>query len=252
MAYDMNNAEHSPLWFADTSINYWLNRGMPAEKIILGMPLYARPSWKQFRHLVAENREYAYLDHVASAPLESYYNGLNTLREKTFIAMKKAGGVMLFDVNEDTDDETSVVSMIHGLQGRTAGYSQEELKNYVTVILNGRELVFTKEEGFGVPFIDGANRTMIPFRKPVEAIGAAVGYNQVKKEVTAVKGDTTVKLVIGENRIFVNGEETVMDTKAVVRDGRTYIPVRAVFSAFGYDLTWHAGSNTVYITEAEI
>lgn len=251
MAYDMNNAEHSPLWFADTSINYWLNRGVPAEKIILGMPLYARPSWKQYRHLVAENPEYAYLDHVASASLESYYNGLNTLREKTFIAMNKAGGVMLFDVNEDTNDETSVVSMIQDLQGRTAGYSQEELKKYVTVILNGRELVFTKEEGFGAPYIDGANRTMIPFRKPVEAIGASVSYDQDKQEVTAVKGDTTVKLAIGENRIFVNGQETVMDTKAVIRDGRTYIPVRAVFSAFGYDLAWHGGSNTVYITEAE-
>ncbi|MEL7659101.1 MAG: glycoside hydrolase family 18 protein, partial [Bacillota bacterium] len=27
MAYDMNNQDHSPLWFAETSINYWLTRG---------------------------------------------------------------------------------------------------------------------------------------------------------------------------------------------------------------------------------
>jgi hypothetical protein len=55
--------------------------------------------------------------------------------------------------------------------------------------------------------------------------------------------------VIGENRIFVNGQEAAMDTKAVIRDSRTYIPVRAVFSAFGYDLAWHGGSNTVYISK---
>lgn len=249
MAYDMNNAEHSPLWFAETSINYWLNRGVPAEKIILGMPLYARPSWKQYRHLVAENPEYAYLDYVASAPLESYYNGLNTLREKTFIAMKKAGGVMLFDVNEDTDDETSVVSMIHGLLSRTGGSSQKELKRHVTVILNGRELAFLKEEGYGVPFIDENNRTMIPFRKPVEAIGANVSYDKDSRTVTAVKGDVTVRLTIGESVISVNGREDVMDTKAVILDDRTYIPLRAVFSAFGYDFTWHGNSNTVYIRE---
>lgn len=36
-----------------------------------------------------------------------------------------------------------------------------------------------------------------------------------------------------------------MDTKTVIRDGRTYIPARAVFSAFGYDLTWHGGSITL-------
>ena len=32
--------------------------------------------------------------------------------KKTILAAKKAGGVMLFDVNEDTNDETSIVSMI--------------------------------------------------------------------------------------------------------------------------------------------
>ncbi len=249
MAYDMNNAEHSPLWFADTSVNYWLNRGVPADKIILGMPLYARPSWRQYRHLAAENPEYAYLDHVTSGGIESYYNGLNTLREKTYIALEKAGGVMLFDVNEDTEDETSVVSMIHDLQARTAGYSREDLKQYVTVVLNNRELVFLKEDGYGVPFIDNGNRTMIPFRKPVEAIGATINYDEDRKEITAEKDGITVKLVIGENKIYVNGQETAMDTKAVLKDGRTYIPLRAVFSAFGYDLAWHGGSNTVYITE---
>lgn len=249
MAYDMNNAEHSPLWFADTSINYWLNRGVPAEKIILGMPLYARPSWKQYRHLVAENPEYAYIDHIADATLESYYNGLNTLREKTYIAMKKAGGVMLFDVNEDTEDETSVVSMIQDFQNRTEGYSKEELKQSVFVILKNREMVFLNEDGYGVPFIDDNNRTLIPFRKPIEAIGASVSYDVNNRVVSAVKGDITVKFTIGESMIFVNGKEVAMDTKAVIKDNRTYIPLRAVFSAFGYDAAWHGSSNTVYITE---
>jgi len=249
MAYDMNNSDHSPLWFAETSIDYWLNRGVPAEKIILGMPLYARPSWKQYRHLVAENPEYAYLDHVASSPLESYYNGLNTLREKTCIAMKRAGGVMLFDVNEDTGDETSVVSMIYELRNRTDGYSKEELKQYISVILDNRELTFLKEEGYGVPYIDSNNRTMIPFRKPVEAIGASVSFDDNKKEVTAVKGEITVRLTIGESVILVNGQETAMDTQAVIKDGRTYIPLRAVLSAFGYDVAWHGSSSTVYITQ---
>lgn len=249
MAYDMNNAEHSPLWFAETSVNYWLNRGVPAEKIILGMPLYARPSWKQYRDLAAENSEYAYIDYAATSPVESYYNGLNTLREKTYIAMKKAGGVMLFDVNEDTIDETSVVSMIHDLQGRTESYSKEELKQYIPVILNNRELVFLKEEGYGVPFIDANNRTLIPLRKPLEAIGASVSYDENSRVVTAINNNITVKVTIGENTAYINGEKVVMDTKAVIQDGRTYIPLRAVLSAFGCDIGWHSNSNTVYITE---
>lgn len=119
MAYDMNNADHSPIWFFENSISYWLNRGLPPEKIVMGVPLYAKPSWKQYRHLVAENPEYAYSDYAPTTPLESYYNGLNTLREKTIIALNRAGGIMLFDVNEDTNDENSVVSMINDILNRT-------------------------------------------------------------------------------------------------------------------------------------
>lgn len=113
MAYDASNTDHSPLWFSETSIDYWLNRGVSKENIVLGMPLYAKPSWMQYRHLVAMNPDYAFTDYAPTAPLESYYNGMNTLREKTRLAMNKAGGVMLFDVNEDTNDDYSIVSMIH-------------------------------------------------------------------------------------------------------------------------------------------
>lgn len=116
MSYDMNNEDHSPMWFYENSLSYWLNRGISPEKIVMGLPLYAKPSWLQYRQLVAINPDYAYTDYVPTTPLESYYNGLNTLREKTIIALNRAGGVMLFDVNEDaSDDEYSAVSMIDRL-----------------------------------------------------------------------------------------------------------------------------------------
>ncbi len=112
MSYDMNNDQHSPFWFANTSIDYWLNRGADTENIVLGMPLYARPTFMQYRHLAENNKELAYSDYAIIDGKESHYNGLPTLCKKTVLAAKKAGGVMLFDVNEDTNDETSVVSMI--------------------------------------------------------------------------------------------------------------------------------------------
>jgi len=247
MAYDMNSEAHSPIWFSETSIDYWLNRGVPSDEIVLGMPLYARPSWLQYRHLVAQNPEYAYTDYAPTTPLESYYNGMNTLREKTLIALSKAGGVMLFDVNEDTNDETSIVSMIDNLLSRTKQLSISELNQYVTVILDNRELLFLKEEGFGVPFINADNRTILPLRKPLEAIGAILSYDEVKRVVTAVKDDITVNIPIDKNTIYVNGQETEMDTTAIIKDNRTYIPLRAVFAAFGYEIEWHNNSRTAII-----
>ena len=112
MSYDMNNDAHSPFWFANTSIDYWLYREVPADKIVLGMPLYARPTFMQYRHLVEKDKSLAYTDFAEVDGKESHYNGIPTLCKKTILAAKKAGGVMLFDVNEDTNDETSIVSMI--------------------------------------------------------------------------------------------------------------------------------------------
>lgn len=249
MAYDMNNEAHSPLWFAETSVDYWLNRGVPAEKIVLGMPLYARPSWLQYRHLAEMDPEYAYTDQADTSPLPSYYNGINTLREKTVVALSKAGGVMLFDVNEDTDDETSIVSMIHEMKKRTRDLSKDEMNKYVTVILNNRELPFFPAEGMGVPFIDENHRTMIPLRKPLEAIGVKVSYDDQNRVVVAEKDGTRVKAAIGENVIYVNGKPVPMDTRAIIKEGRTYIPLRQVFEVFGYSVDWHGSSRTVLLND---
>lgn len=247
MAYDMNNEDHSPLWFANSSIEYWLNRKVPREKIIIGMPLYARPSWMQYRHIVQLNPENAYQDYAETAPLKSYYNGLNTLREKTMVALRKAGGVMLFDVNEDTLGGTSVVSMIDDTLNHTAGMSKSELQRHITVILDGRELVFDPKEGMGTSYIDGNNRTLVPLRKLLEAIGAEVTYEESTHEVTAVKDQVTVKAIIGEKQITVNGKDVPLDTKAVIKDNRTYLPLRAVLESFGYHVIWHDVSHTVYL-----
>lgn len=247
MAYDMNNADHSPIWFFENSISYWLNRGLPREKIIMGIPLYAKPSWKQYRHLIAENSEYAYTDYAPTIPLESYYNGINTLREKTIIALKRAGGLMLFDVNEDTNDETSIVSMIDNMLARTANMTKEELSKYVTIVINNKELAFLKEENFGMPYINNKGRLMIPLRKSLEYIGAEISYDRENKIVMAKKDSVILKISIGENQIKINNQNVKLDTAAVIKDNRTYIPLRDIFTTFDYNIEWHDNSKTVFL-----
>lgn len=247
MAYDMNNADHSPVWFFENSISYWLNRGLPPEKIVMGIPLYAKPSWKQYRHLVAENTEYAFTDYAPTTPLESYYNGINTLREKTVIALNRAGGLMLFDINEDTNDQYSIVSMIDEMLSRTEHLTKEELSNYVTVVINNRELVFKEAEGYGVPYIDNHGRLMVPLRKSMESIGAEVSYDSKNQIITAEKDGIIVKIPAGEKYIEVNGQNVKLDTVSVINDNRTFIPVRAIFEAFGFNVEWHDNSNTAIL-----
>ncbi|SHK33093.1 glycosyl hydrolase family 18 protein [Desulforamulus aeronauticus] len=257
MCYDLqSDVHHSPLFFGDLSIDYWLNRGLAADKIVLGMPLYARPSWLQYQQLIALDPENAYRDYAATQPLDSYYNGLPTLREKTLLAMRKAGGVMIFDINEDTQDGTSAISMI----GETVRKITEQAgpkqrlaavcKDAILIIIDRQPLWLSATDGLGTPFIDGAGRTLVPVRKPLEALGVQVDYDTAAKTVTAVKGGTVVKITIGKSDMTVNGQQVPMDTKAVVTGGRTYIPLRAVFSGFGYTVNWSDYGRVAYVVEA--
>lgn len=247
MCYDMHGAgQHSPIWYSETSISYWLGRGIRPENIVLGMPLYARPSWMQYRDLVKLDPANAWLDYAATKPSESWYNGLNTLREKTVIALQRTGGVMFFDINEDTGDETSVISMVDETLGKIGRLPKRQVKSYIGMVINNEPLYFDPADGMGMPFLDENGRTLVPVRKLLEAIGAELSYDQGAGTVKAVRGDTTVIIRIGEKGVTVNGAATAADAKAVIKEGRTYLPARAVLEAFGYSLSWSGASKTIY------
>lgn len=107
MAYDTNDSDHSPYDFSASSLNYWLGRGVPREKLILGIPLYARPSFLQYRHLAEAGYDILHSEYADTPYSPSYYNSLDTIRKKVELAKEIAGGVMFFDIHEDTSDETS-------------------------------------------------------------------------------------------------------------------------------------------------
>ena len=256
MCYDLqSDVHHSPLFFGDLSIDYWLNRGLAADKIVLGMPLYARPSWLQYRQLIALDPENAYRDYVATQPLESYYNGLPTLREKTLLAMRKAGGVMIFDVNEDTRDQTSALSMIGETVSKLTEQTgpnqslREVCQDNILLVIDRQPLWLSAADGLGRPFIDGAGRILVPVRKPLEAIGALVSYDGATKTVIAAKDGTVVKITIGASSLTVDGQQVPMDTAAAIVDGRTYLPLRAVFSGFDYHVNWSEYGRVAYIAK---
>ncbi|MBB6215306.1 GH18 family chitinase [Anaerosolibacter carboniphilus] len=246
MAYDMNNEQHSPLWFAETSIQYWLHRNVPKEKIVLGVPFYAKPSWKQYRHLVAEDRGNAYMDYAKGEPFDSYYNGIHTIRAKTKVALQYASGIMIFDINEDTTDELSLLKVINDTKNEFFSSTFAGFQD-IYFILNGQPLAFVEDDGLGVPFVDENNRTMVPVRKALESIGAAVRFEENPSTVIAEKEGITLEIPIDKNYIIVDGRRMDLDTKAVIRDGRSYVPLRYLFEAFGYGVTWHNESKTVMI-----
>lgn len=253
MAYDADptGPGHSPLWFAESSIRYWTLRGVPKEKILLGVPFYGAPGWVQYRDIVKANPDNAYGDQASVVvgtwgQIPVYYNGIATIQEKTRLALLKAGGIMIFDINEDTLGDTSLLTAIDSVVGQYSG-QLEALQSSAHVVVHGNPLIFRKEQGEGEPYVDQQGRVMVPLRRCLEAIQAQVAYEQGSQTITATREGITVIAKIGNRELQVNGTSISMDTEAKIREGRTYVPVRFIYESFGKKIEWHNSTRTVIV-----
>jgi hypothetical protein len=70
------------------------------------------------------------------------------------------------------------------------------------------------------------DRSLVPVRLINEELGAAVGWDGVKREVTIDKGDTGILLSIDKDKALVNGKQTMLDYPAIICKDRTYVPLR--------------------------
>ena len=95
------------------------------------------------------------------------------------------------------------------------------------------------------PYIDGNNRTMVPLRASMEACGLDVSWDGTKREAMVTDGYTIVKVPIDKRVISINGKNKNIDTNAVIKGGRTYLPIRAVAEAFGFNVCWSSKDKLV-------
>ena len=124
------------------------------------------------------------------------------------------------------------------------------MPTYATNIsINNQNVQFT--ESSGTPFIDSANRTQVPFRQTLEAFGASVSWDSVNNMAVAVKDGVTVQVPIGASYIIRDGKQITNDTAALIKNGRTYLPIRAVLEAFGANVSWNNGTKTVVAVNSQ-
>jgi hypothetical protein len=106
MAYD-GGTPHSDYAEATGSIEYWASRGLAKGKMMLGVPFYANND-TPYRTLVAQDPQAPYKDYT----LGTDYNGIATIKQKTSLALQKAGGIMIWELSQDTKDGTSLLKAI--------------------------------------------------------------------------------------------------------------------------------------------
>jgi hypothetical protein len=116
---------------------------------------------------------------------------------------------------------------------------------YINIFSLGKYISFNDE--YGYPFIDKNNRTQVPFRITLENLGAKVFWEESTRTAIASYNGNIVRIPIGESYILVNGKYQPNDTVAVIINGRTYLPIRAVVTALGFEVAWESSTRTVVI-----
>ena len=114
MTYDDTNEDnHSSLERAQKSLRYWNEtRNVSKEKLLIGIPFYARPSEKPYYKIIKEADKNAFGDFSE----DDSYNGIYTVKEKTILG-KEYGGIIIWAINFDApkDDEYSLLNIIEYL-----------------------------------------------------------------------------------------------------------------------------------------
>lgn len=111
---------HSSFEKAENDLKYWsVTRKIPAKKVNLGVPFYGYCFGTKY------NASMPYKDIISNFPGAEekdiitpdgggaiYYNGLSTIKNKVNLALKKAGGIMIWELMQDSDNELSLLKGI--------------------------------------------------------------------------------------------------------------------------------------------
>ncbi|MFM1651146.1 stalk domain-containing protein [Brevibacillus sp. B_LB10_24] len=145
-----------------------------------------------------------------------------------------------------------VTSLVAGLGffGQTAkaeetvSSSTDEIK----VIVEGKEIEFPDAK----PYLDlKTGRTMVPVRFVSEALQANVKWDGTKNMVTMERQGTKIYLVIGENTVDIDNRTVRLDAPSILKDWRTFVPLRFVSETFDQKVDWDPELKTVTITPLE-
>ena len=113
----------------------------------------------------------------------------------------------------------------------------------ITVNVDGKAISFPDAK----PFINSDGRTMIPIRFVSEKMDASVTWNGINRVVTIKKDSLSIELKIGLKTAIVNNKEKAFDTAAIIKQSRTFVPLRFVSEALGAKVDWNGTTNTVNI-----
>lgn len=116
----------------------------------------------------------------------------------------------------------------------------------IGVTVDGKPVLFTGTQPAMVN-----NSVLVPLRGVFEQMGAQVLWDQGKQQVTAIRGNKTIRLGIGDRLADVGGRAVTLSTPAQVKNGSTLVPLRFLSEALGAQVRWNPNNMMVAVNTGE-
>ncbi len=91
-------------------------------------------------------------------------------------------------------------------------------------------------------------RTLVPLRGVFEKLGAIVDWNKDISEVVIKDKYNEIEMILGKNKVIVNGEIKTIEVPSKMINSRTFAPLRFILESLGHTVKWDQDSSSVYIT----
>ena len=114
----------------------------------------------------------------------------------------------------------------------------------IDININGEMVVFSDNSGY--PFLDENNRVLVPLRITMEAAGAYVVWNASNQTARIVSSNRDISITVGEAHFISNGRVVGIDTTAIIRDGKIYLPIRSVLEEMSFSVEWDKKTQTLF------
>lgn len=123
-------------------------------------------------------------------------------------------------------------------------------KPQIEVLLDARKMAFPDAK----PFQDDSNAVMVPIRFVSEKLGAKVGWSKAGgKQIVTLKTDKhSVAMTVGSATAVVDGESKTYDSKIILKQSRTFVPLRLVSEGLGQTVNWDQIGKWVWIGSKEV
>ena len=171
-------------------------------------------------------------------------------------AARSPDGRHLFTANSRSDSITMIdtesnavagITYLDGVVGKIAGRNKLVIEiGRPTMFRNGREMEIDPGNGTAPTLV--SDRTLLPIRAVVEAMGGKVGWDGGESKVTIRLNYMNIELWIDKDTAVVNGATKKMDVPPRVINSRTMMPLRFVAENLGVDLGWDGKTQTITIT----